>query len=388
MSILVSKKTKPIDVRVILSPAHSVLAAMAVICKPAFYTAAEPWLRSTTKKMTVSQFENVRTVFRTIDKKLYPSREFDLFADYLSEIEKIDHKSFTLLKELWRGFFMPEWDRQPYLKSMADNLNGREWPMKVKSAENVVQSFLRRPVPPFIGRKLGEVDEIIFCPSPFLELQAAHFGSEKTMWIFISSDPRKLPMRYEPIQRSEVARLTSALADESRLQILEMLTAYGPMRSQEIIEQLGVSQPTVSRQLKQLKATQFLFETRDGDASKIFDLNHLRLGEISHLLDTLLSKENARMVLNDPRLDQPAELRKFLNEDGQIYKYPNKLQAQEMIIGYLVEKLEKGKKYTEKEMNELLNKWHTYKDPARLRRDLVDFGYVKRTADGSEYWLE
>ena len=130
-----------------------------------------------------------------------------------------------------------------------------------------------------------------------------------------------------------------------------------------------------------------MFEKRDGDASKIFELNTDRLGEVTHLLETLLSTANARMVLNDPRLDQPAELRKFLNEDGQIYKYPNKLQAQEMVIGYLVEKLEKGKKYSEKEMNELLNRWHTYKDPARLRRDLVDFGYVKRTADGSEYWL-
>ncbi len=384
---LLKKESSPVEVHVTTSPAHSVLTALATIAHGPNNLDDEPWLKQLSAKLFVNEAETNSQLFKSLDSALVPKKEYRIFADYLSDIESHSAEAFTFMKQMWRTHFMPVWDQQHYLQSLADNLNTREWPMRAKSAESVIQTFLQRPVPTFIGRELAGITQLVFCLSPYVEFQAAKFGDARELWIFVPSNPRKLPMRYEPIQRTEVTRLANVLADEARLQILELLAAYGPMRSQEIMEQLDVSQPTVSRQLKQLKMTQFMFEKRDGDASKIFELNTDRLGEVTHLLETLLSTANARMVLNDPRLDQPAELRKFLNEDGQIYKYPNKLQAQEMVIGYLVEKLEKGKKYSEKEMNELLNRWHTYKDPARLRRDLVDFGYVNRTADGSEYWL-
>ena len=384
---LLQKETTPVELHITTSPAHSVLIALKTVAQNQNNLEEEPWLKQFAAKLFVDELKTLKEIFEDIDPDLIPGKEYAIFADYLSDIDLKSAEAFPFLKQMWRSHFMPVWDRQHYLQSLADNLNTREWPTRVKSAESVVKAFLRRPVPTFIGRELGGVTKLVFCLSPFVEFQAAKFDSDSTLWIFVPSDPKKLPMRYEPIQRSEVTRLASALADEARLQILEMLAAYGPMRSQEIMEQLDVSQPTVSRQLKQLKMTQFMFEKRDGDASKIFELNNDRLGEVTHLLETLLSTANARMVLNDPRLDQPAELRKFLNEDGQIHRYPNKMQAQQLLIGYLATKIEKGVKYSEKEINALLNEWHTYKDPARLRRDLVDFGVMERTADGAEYWL-
>lgn len=387
MKLLFEQKTQAVEVEITTSPAHSVLASLSLLAQGSAALEHEPWLKSAASKIFASDMQANKVIFSDLDQKLIPDRQFIRFADYLDPLNRsvspdiVDH-----LRKMWRTVFMPEWDRQHYLQSMADNLNTRDWPKRAESAEGMVQSFLRRPVPNFIGRQLGGVQKLIFCLSPFIELQAAKFDSAETLWIFVSSNPRKLPMRYEPIQRSEVMRVASALGDDVRLQILEMLAAFGPMRSQEMIEKLSVSQPTVSRQLKQLKNTQFISERRDGDASKIFELNPNRLGEVMFMLESLLSKANARMVLNDVRLDQPAELRKFLNDVGQIHRYPNKLNLQKLVIQYLSPKFDAEKKYSEKEVNELLNQWHTYKDPARLRRDLVDYGYLQRTADGSEYW--
>ncbi|MEM8860079.1 MAG: metalloregulator ArsR/SmtB family transcription factor [Chloroflexota bacterium] len=412
MSFLLSKNPDPIEVRVTLSPVHSVVTALSLLSADESTVANEPWIKQTADKMSKTEREINRAIFNKLSEELIPNEEYDWFADYLSEIGRaidpqigqqmqlsmsklaIQHQeyaemqqAFNHFKQMWRNYFMPEWDRKiQQMRSMANNLNTRDWP--TQSAEAAVRAFLRRPVPEFIGRELKGVREITFCMSPWLELQAAKFQSKDILWIFVPADARKLPMRYEPIQRSEVMRITNALSDEVRLQILEMLSAFGRMRSQEIMDQLDVSQPTVSRQLKQLKNAGFIIEARDGDATKIFKLNRKRLGEITFMLETLLSRSNARMVLNDPRLDQPAELRKFLNEDGVVYRYPNKQSAQQLIIEFLSHVFEKGTKYSEKEVNELLNKWHTYKDPARLRRDLVDFGHLKRTADGSEYWRE
>ena len=47
---------------------------------------------------------------------------------------------------------------------------------------------------------------------------------------------------------------------------------------------------------------------------------------------------------------------------------------------------ELGKKYTEAETREMLAA--VYEDYSMLRRYLVDYGFMGRTKDGTEYWLK
>ena len=42
-------------------------------------------------------------------------------------------------------------------------------------------------------------------------------------------------------------------------------------------------------------------------------------------------------------------------------------------------------RYSEKEVNEMLGR--SYEDYALLRRLLVDYGFLDRKRDGSEYWV-
>jgi hypothetical protein len=53
---------------------------------------------------------------------------------------------------------------------------------------------------------------------------------------------------------------------------------------------------------------------------------------------------------------------------------------------YLASKFESGVTYTEKEVNTLLNQYHTFGDPALLRRELFENGLIDRMRDGSAYW--
>lgn len=55
---------------------------------------------------------------------------------------------------------------------------------------------------------------------------------------------------------------------------------------------------------------------------------------------------------------------------------------------YLASKFEKDKRYTEKEVNELFNKWHTFTDSAILRRELYNHVLIGRERTGKSYWLE
>ena len=47
---------------------------------------------------------------------------------------------------------------------------------------------------------------------------------------------------------------------------------------------------------------------------------------------------------------------------------------------------EEVREYAEREVNQLLNQWHSYQDPATLRRALYDAQLLDRTLDGARYW--
>ena len=55
-------------------------------------------------------------------------------------------------------------------------------------------------------------------------------------------------------------------------------------------------------------------------------------------------------------------------------------------MGFLSTKFVEDKIYSEKEVNEILNKWHTFVDWPLLRRELVDRGYLARETGGYKYW--
>jgi hypothetical protein len=76
---------------------------------------------------------------------------------------------------------------------------------------------------------------------------------------------------------------------------------------------------------------------------------------------------------------------RFLNESDQVKIWPKKHANKNLVLEYLIEKFDSEKVYSEKEVNEILNKWHTFQDWPLLRRSLVDAGLLKRDIQGYEY---
>lgn len=78
-------------------------------------------------------------------------------------------------------------------------------------------------------------------------------------------------------------------------------------------------------------------------------------------------------------------LRSFLDPDGKLKQFPAKRKMKIIALFYLAEKVEAGKDYTEQEINGLLLRWHTFHDPATLRREMYDYHFLDRTRDGRTY---
>ncbi len=80
-------------------------------------------------------------------------------------------------------------------------------------------------------------------------------------------------------------------------------------------------------------------------------------------------------------------VKRFLDSEGRIRQFPTKMVKQIEVLKYLASKFEPGRVYSEKEVNAIIEAWHTYGDWAALRRALCDQGYLSRKNNGSEYWL-
>lgn len=80
-------------------------------------------------------------------------------------------------------------------------------------------------------------------------------------------------------------------------------------------------------------------------------------------------------------------LRNFLDAAGKLTAFPAKRKMKIYVLFYLAQKIEPNREYTEQEINNLLLDWHTFADPATLRRELYDYGFLDRSRDGKVYRL-
>lgn len=83
--------------------------------------------------------------------------------------------------------------------------------------------------------------------------------------------------------------------------------------------------------------------------------------------------------------DRKKILERFVKEDGNLTKFPKKEKEKIVILMYLANHLNYGVKYTESQINNFIREFHD--DFVTVRRYLVAYGFLDRTKDGKEYWL-
>ena len=76
----------------------------------------------------------------------------------------------------------------------------------------------------------------------------------------------------------------------------------------------------------------------------------------------------------------------LINELGEIVRWPKKSPDKQVVIKYLATKFKYEKKYTEKEVNDIIEKYHLFEDIALLRRELISRHMLSRHDNGSNYW--
>lgn len=75
-------------------------------------------------------------------------------------------------------------------------------------------------------------------------------------------------------------------------------------------------------------------------------------------------------------------------KNGKLCNFPSKPNEQQDVYKIMKNWFERGKKYSEIEVNNIIKSKIECRDHVTLRRDLVDSHYLNRSSDGKEYWIE
>lgn len=170
-----------------------------------------------------------------------------------------------------------------------------------------------------------------------------------------------------------------ALSDATRLRIAGRLAAED-CSAEELAQWLDEKPAVVKHHLGRLAEAGLV----DGPAAP-GQTYRLRMDHVRALAARLLAHEVTPVPAGAAADDfEHKVLREFLAPDGAIREFPVQDRKLRVIVRYALQAFEPGQRYSEKEVNARLKRYHP--DSAALRRALVDFGLLQRQPTGREYW--
>lgn len=78
----------------------------------------------------------------------------------------------------------------------------------------------------------------------------------------------------------------------------------------------------------------------------------------------------------------------FYDSEGRLAQYPRKKSLRLMSLEKIADCFERDRKYTEKEVNEIIRQNISFSDIELIRREMFQQKLIGRLRDGSEYWRE
>ena len=174
----------------------------------------------------------------------------------------------------------------------------------------------------------------------------------------------------------EILDFLKAMSNADRLRIIGLLTQQHASRA-DIVVKLNLPLRDVVEHLAFLEFVGVLSQKDD-----TYELNDDKLATLAR--DNFAKERPAYVPA--PELDDKSKkvLKAYLNADGSIKQIPNQPAKLQVILNYLIQAFSPSTNYTEKEVNQILRRFH--EDTAGLRRDLVDAKILARESDGSRYW--
>ncbi len=162
--------------------------------------------------------------------------------------------------------------------------------------------------------------------------------------------------------------------------------AYQRLSDREIAKEMGCGESAVRNQ-------RFKLREKAHQAKILLALSHLaglteNKTESAH--EKLIPVHKSATMVDLRYAVTQEECRKiesnYFDDTGRLKELPSKEKKKIVVLRKIAENFSREKKYSEAEVNRLLER--IYGDYATLRRELIEYGFMDRTTNGSSYWLK
>lgn len=207
----------------------------------------------------------------------------------LSDPEKAKSAILSHMRMMWEKYLQHEWDRiQPELQDSIRAFESLDF-SGMSTTDALCRITGREQMPQVWESWIETAEEVVIIPS-------AHIGPylmtmdkiDNKVWLVVRAHiPEGANVSSPSLTRSELLMQLSALSNETRLKILELLNKEGERNAHEIQDQLGLTQSATSRHVLQLVATGYLHQRRL-EGVKHYSINHTRITQTSDALTQFL----------------------------------------------------------------------------------------------------
>ena len=173
----------------------------------------------------------------------------------------------------------------------------------------------------------------------------------------------------------EKLELLKLLADETRLEILNILLKEDSY-VEKIACELSLTPATICYHLNKMESAGVVNCSR----SQFYIIYSLNRDVFDKPLYELIKKDD-KVVDTEEKYKREVVSNFF--KYGRLTHLPTQRKKREIVLTEIAKQFEAGKKYDEKEVNEIIHRFH--EDHCTIRREMIAFGIMQREKE--TYWL-
>lgn len=180
-------------------------------------------------------------------------------------------------------------------------------------------------------------------------------------------------------QQTKIENFISATLDSDRLILISYLSQTSCSVS-DLAEKLEVDPSRLVHHLDILEKADLVTIT-ENSGKKYYRFNSKSIESIARQQFEKPPADKSSINLPDEKMKVVSS---YIQSDGSLKMIPSQSKKIKIILEYVVDAFEFDTSYSEKDVNEILKRFTP--DVAMLRRYLVDYRYLDREPNGSQYW--